>query len=395
MNNVLILGAGASFDAGIPLLSGFVDKMWEFALRRTANGKALSSADIETFDRAVNVRNDLSAYHGRASFDDRNIEDLLSILSFNALAGDRKDRAKLEAFNQAITRTIELSCEVRHPGVFERGGGKIVEDGDDVYRQFWLAMFDWVKKGNALPSILTFNYDLVLERALLQILIGTRFDAYDKRLPFDGVRLSYLYEQLPDIAYDLKYVSYGDVKPKPGTVLVDAVGDTKKRLEIEILKLHGSTNFPKKKWDLSKAQFNFAATQDEPFILPPIFNKLSTTSPNKIWSAGQNRLRDAINVIFVGYSLPRTDIYMQYFLKAALGPNANLNRVFVFDPVLYRNDDSCREMKLRYEDCFAPQLRSRITFTPDERIALPGSIVPGSFKHFVNTLRSNPRALLF
>ncbi len=116
MNNVLILGAGSSFDAGIPLLSGFVDKMWEFALRRTANGNPLTSADIETFDRAVNVRNDLSAYHGRASFDDRNIEDLLSILSFNALAGDRTDRAKLEAFNQAITRTIELSCAVQHPG---------------------------------------------------------------------------------------------------------------------------------------------------------------------------------------------------------------------------------------------------------------------------------------
>lgn len=84
-NNVIILGAGFSHDAGIPLLGGFVERMWEFAARKTHNGNPLDAADLEIFEDAIQVKNELDSYHGRAVFDDRNIEDILSILSFNVL----------------------------------------------------------------------------------------------------------------------------------------------------------------------------------------------------------------------------------------------------------------------------------------------------------------------
>ena len=102
MKNVLILGAGSSFNAGVPLLGGFMEKMWEFARRRKVGENPLSEEDAKIFDRAIEIRDELGTYHGRANFDDRNIEDILSILSFNALAGDRKDRDKLSSFNKAI-----------------------------------------------------------------------------------------------------------------------------------------------------------------------------------------------------------------------------------------------------------------------------------------------------
>src|SRR4051812_27569722 len=114
--NVIILGAGFSCDAGVPLMARFVETMWHLATNGHYDGKTLTEEDRDVFARAVHVRNTLDGYHGRANFDDRNIEDVLSILSFNAVSGSEEAKAHLEAMNRAITRTIELTCAVKHSG---------------------------------------------------------------------------------------------------------------------------------------------------------------------------------------------------------------------------------------------------------------------------------------
>ena len=116
-DNVIILGAGFSHSAGIPLLGGFVERMWEFAVRKSHGGQDLSPQDLEIFEDAIKVKNELDGYHGRAVFDDRNIEDILSILSFNVLGGARGDKDKLNRMNRAIAKTIELCCTITHTGV--------------------------------------------------------------------------------------------------------------------------------------------------------------------------------------------------------------------------------------------------------------------------------------
>jgi hypothetical protein len=116
VDNVIILGAGASHDAGIPLLAGFVERMWEYDVRGTNGQDHLSDSDKTIFRRAMEVFKELDGYHGRSAFDDRNIEDILSILSFNIIAGRKQDRDKLDHTIKAIARTIELSCAVKHSG---------------------------------------------------------------------------------------------------------------------------------------------------------------------------------------------------------------------------------------------------------------------------------------
>ena len=111
-----------------------------------------------------------------------------------------------------------------------------------------------------------------------------------------------------------------------------------------------------------------------------------------MWTSALDHLRSAKNVVVVGYSLPQTDIYMQYFLKAALGPNLDLNKLIVFDPVLFSSSTGCAEMKHRYESCFSPQLRSRIFFDP---IVNTPSTQQGTAEAFVRMLESEPAALLF
>lgn len=394
-HTVFLLGAGFSKPAGIPLLSGFVDRMLEIAVRGVP-GENDDSDDVVTLRDAMKIRGELDGYHGRAHFDDRNIEDILSILSFNVLGGGRRESAKLATMARAIAKTIELSCAVKHPGV-EPNRGRVVTDGPELYRRFWKALFSAHSAGHKLPALLTFNYDLVLERSLLQVLIGTSYGS-SERIPFERFRLNYHTPHAPTRQYKIEYVQYDSWgrKGRPyerGTMLKEEpVSSNGPVPAIEILKLHGSLNFPKKlpKQDIARA--NWASALDEPFILPPVFNKLNGNGPAPMWRAALERLRNARNVIIVGYSLPQTDIYMQYFLKAAIGPNRDLDRIVVFDPVLFTDGERCADMRRRYETCFAPQLRNRIQFTP---VCNPPSIPAGTTEAFVQLLEQSPKSILF
>ncbi len=80
--------------------------------------------------------------------------------------------------------------------------------------------------------------------------------------------------------------------------------------------------------------------------------------------------------------MPKTDIYMNYFFKAGLGPNVNLNKVYVFNPVLFEDSDENTMMRERYSECFAPQLKSRLIFEPKNGSNNPN----GTFKHFVGKI---------
>ncbi len=108
IDNVIIIGAGASFDAAIPLMNGFVERMWELSVKERIGDVSLSEDDKTIFANAMKVRSELDGYHGRANFDDRNIEDILSLLSFNIIGGKQTDRDKFNWIIRAIARTIDL-----------------------------------------------------------------------------------------------------------------------------------------------------------------------------------------------------------------------------------------------------------------------------------------------
>ena len=383
-DNVIILGAGASYDAGIPLMAGFVEKMWEFSVRKKVNGEPMSSDDIDTFKKAIEIKNELNSYHGRASFDDMNLEDILSILSFNEINLSSSKKSKL--FTKAISRTIELTCQVKHDGE-----NKIQNYGQNCYRDFWCHLFiNHTRYNKKMPVIISLNYDLVLERALFQFLTGTMIVANDIPVFGQGIEIDYHYEPVGKFHYIIEKTRLNfDSKERLESRL--RKGATENPIRIEILKLHGSLNFPSAK---TKETLSLVHPIDTPFILPPIINKMSSAkSITNMWAVALQKLRSAKNIIIVGYSLPQTDIYMQYFLKTALGPNLNLNRVYVFDPVLYQQNATSQDSKVmmdRYSSCFSPQLRNKkIIFWPGRKLGKAG----GDFKHFVNEL--NRRDILF
>src|SRR5882724_7976061 len=105
-HNVIIFGAGASVDAGVPVLNSFVDTMWGYAIRGKSNSGTLDAEQKATLAHAQKIRYELENYSSRAYFDSRNIEDVLSLLSFEALANPgRVDDYK--AMVKSIALTIE------------------------------------------------------------------------------------------------------------------------------------------------------------------------------------------------------------------------------------------------------------------------------------------------
>lgn len=389
--NVILLGAGASHAAGIPLLGNFMERIWELAKTGVAVHRELTDDEVKLLLRAVEIKNSMREYHAQVAFDQFNIEDILSILSFDVLAGSKQGREQLDDFTRAISLTIELSCEVGHHGKLN----SMCDQGPEQFRAFWKGLFGAMKRDLlGMPAIISFNYDLVLERALLQTIIGWPLKGYREFIRGRRLLIRYDHKNCDAVEYDLKSGDYGmgpDAKhglylevPKKVEAKVPSI------IEIPIIKPHGSLNFPKQSRD---SEWSIVKAVPDPAILPPVFNKASVEIGAPIWKAGMEALRNCKNLIICGYSLPTTDTYMQYFLKSALGPNPDLNRIFVFDPVLFEDGRGGEALKERYSKYFSPQFQKRIQFTPDSDGIKPKKL--GTFEHFAELLEKRPEALLF
>jgi hypothetical protein len=290
-DNVIILGAGASADAGIPLLGEFMDTMLDIARRGKRDDKAVSKEDLAVIEEGLKVRDELDTYHGRAAFDVWNIEDLLSILAFSNQGG-------LERMTKAIGKVIELTCSVKHDGNL---GTKQLNTS--MYMRFWRALIDWSQERRIqVPPTLTFNYDLVLERSLLHALVGPYYGA-QKNLNRQGIEVRYSTDAIDNIRLKILQAHFRksiDSYPEAGTILQEFTKsedpDLSDLLRIEILKLHGSLNFSRpefRKIALTTNVEKLIYPLDDPLILPPVFNKVTNSVGKDVWSHALQVLRSA------------------------------------------------------------------------------------------------------
>jgi len=399
--NVIILGAGASFDAGIPLMSNFIDTMWNLARTGRSWEGSISLSDRKILENALGVREDLDGYHGRAAFDMWNIEDLLSILSFNAMAGGETEKNRFEAITKGIAKTIEITCNVRHNGTLN---GDTDAGRNYIYEEFWKSLILWARETELpLPPIVTFNYDLVLERSLLRVLTGPRyFGGHDNAFPWKRVLFRYGASAFNDVVFDAKVVPWnnwgeGSRHSSLGLSLEESSSapdeDDSQTLRVHLYKLHGSLNFPRsenEKFESNIAGKRLVTALEDPLILPPVFNKAMNTLGGSTWAEALRCIRACKNLIICGYSLPATDIYMQYFLKSALGPNQDLNRMFIYDRSLFVPEETeCADaLKKRYSAIFSPAIQPRIRFDPPRHNG-------GTFQDMVYILQRYPGEILF
>ena len=282
---VFVLGAGFSKSAGAPL----VDEILPVAKDIFANNfNSLDSFEAEFFINVFDYYKDLRQARVKVNFDIDNIEELFSIIDMNIThSKDSKDLITTkEALSYLILKTLEVS---------------ISSTKYDKYYSLLKNLYS--KKANEDFSLITFNYDLILERAL------------------ENGSCNYNYCTSP--------------KEKP-------ISNTQKKL----LKLHGSSN-----WLIGKEcghlhtlptkavgkLYNHLCPKDSkptiPLLVPPTWNKRFETAYIKnVWYHAFEELKSANTIIFIGYSLPKTDLYFRHFLTLALKDNMKLRKIIVINP---------------------------------------------------------------
>lgn len=324
-NNVYILGAGFSAPAGMPVMSNFMTRMRDVReLSSDLPPEAARAIDLVLEERAL-----LSGVRDKVKLDLDNVEDLFSLIDAKA-TGERGDTARrlTTSVRKAISATLLFSVQQIEPvrmhiesGADERfvremvnynpnegrneSGGRLESDPYRLFSALLLHRLDAETDiHSGTDTVITFNYDLILENAL----------------KWRGVR--------PDYCLDTKDYSDG----------------TRPTIEaLKVIKVHGSIN-----WEdhgrfsvkvVDQPQELIERPNGRPLLIPPTWAKGSQTRLSRLlWSNAVDAIQKAHRIVIIGYSMPKTDLYFKYMLAAGLRENSSLRRFSVVNRVSMKEE---------------------------------------------------------
>jgi hypothetical protein len=181
-------------------------------------------------------------------------------------------------------------------------------------------------------TILTFNYDLVIEEAFTSAHMWNPRDGYGATLPGLTLEWARLWLQ-----------SRGS--PKPG------------KSKLLLLKLHGSLgwgSYPNRIVKLKGRPYYVRRNKYEGIsVLPPGWNKRIHVNPYKqFWREARLRLEGCESLLIVGYSLPETDLLAKALFSEVVRMRA-VRRAYLKQLVLV---DPNSEVRAKFVKLFTPAL---------------------------------------
>jgi len=316
---VFILGAGASADAGLPVMANFLDRARDYFTQGLADPR-----EEEAFKKVFEAIHELKGITFKSSLDLNNIEAVFSAIDMGLLLGKIGDipEGELEIIygniQKLIAVTIDLSTRVN---VLEKPSKQL--EGSyynfvSIIKDFFLekALTSRNSALYPLPTIITFNYDIALDYAF----------------HLHGIPIDY------------------------------CTTTSSGKRQIKLIKLHGSVNWGYSDkhdqvfyWELedflekkgitrtesspirigSLISFEKDANGDSlkgPFIVPPAWSKREYHQKiQPVWRAGARALSEAEAIYVIGYSLPETDVFFKYLFSLSTFSDASIRRFCVFD----------------------------------------------------------------
>jgi hypothetical protein len=299
----VILGAGFSKSAGLPLTRELFDKVPAHRpgadLRRQE--EVLAAFETWRVDQPVG---------------DANPERWLELLyndRDNALAKMRFGTVWADAIRFVLRRLTESASATRpyYYGVASHKCG-------ETHRAFW----ETVKMTLGLHNVVTMNYDILAERAL-------HSQTADGEHHPDWYYSGFQYRQMVN--------QIRDVSRKPGDTARDR--NVPLGTSFPIYKLHGSVNWAWEPHSPSmkihndvRAAFRPNEDHGEPAVIPPVPEKAMHPEFQRIWLEAGKVLSQSTTWLICGYSLPAYDEALERFFRDAAGSARDLQRVIIIDP---------------------------------------------------------------
>jgi len=327
---LFVLGAGASYGDDVPLQRDILPVLLDGSmahLERSAMGRQVKEFIEANFyvDALTGECPKLEAVFGFLDYFITQHESLNSKYSYDE-----------------IVLIKENLIKIIHYIVDERSNRK-----SPYYRRFWAA----VQRHNRNVSIITLNYDTLLEQAFEPLYPGTGYIDY-------CVHLMNYEKQNTLREFQFWINPRGPVLAEPG----------ENPVPFKIIKLHGSLNWKYcnccnqallTTWDrgidLDSGSFvgytkpeqkvydymcPLDGTDFETLILPPSYVKiLNNPVISQLFSEASREIRATRRIVFIGYSLSDGDVHIKALFKKHLHPDVELVAV---------NPKSSRSVRHRY-----------------------------------------------
>ncbi len=305
-HNVYILGAGFSADGGVPLVSNFLERMADSMDWLSSNGR---DREVEAVQNVFSFRLRAAGAAYRAQIDVENIEELFS------LASASESRTFTKDITTAIAATIDFARSTSPVSECVVGKKVTVGNGWDrkdetipTYQLYAGMISGQMCEGSTETrnSVITFNYDTLLEDALADL----------------QIQFSY---GLPSAAAD--YRDSGKSTPPRAA------------RPLGIFKLHGSVNWGTLAKSGSKVRiypnYHAVPANERLLLVPPTWRKVFGGQLSAVWEHSVKALTEATRIIVIGFSMRPTDAHFKYLLAAGLQNNISLRRFLFVNPGLY------------------------------------------------------------
>jgi hypothetical protein len=341
LKNVFILGAGASRQAGGPLMSDFLDRAEEL-MRSKKDGIVQAFVSFQdVFDSIA----ELQAVHAKSFLDLNNIEVLFGAIEMAQMIcklGER-DQEKIIKLRESIITLILKTLEYSIGYPVQNQGINPPPPFDAFVRMLSGAN---TRRQKISPDIheycfITFNYDIALDFALYHSSMNFNYCLEDR------VQTNYpLLKLHGSINWGVcekcnKIIPFHISEAKPTTI--DLFDNDHIYYDLSS-KIHLKSCCETK-------------LKGPPVLVPPTWNKTSYHGQlGNVWKRAAEELSRAENIFIIGYSLPETDSFFRYLFALGSESSTRIKRFWVFDP------DSSGQVENRFRKLIGRGLENRFQY---------------------------------
>ena len=307
---VFVLGAGASREAGAPLMLDFLDVASNL-LRTGRAGQRKAS-----FEAVFKGIGELQLVHSKAQLDIQNLESVFAAFEMARIVGkfgnysSEEINCLADAMNDVIVGTLEstLPLPVRNRRVL----------APPPYGDLVDLIGDLVQKPTPGESVavVTFNYDMAADYAF-HVVGGPITYALGEPTRNDAIPLLKLHGSLNWA----KCCKCGAVVPWP-------LGDYFRQHNWPFLLEETTSAILGIATHLQEHEHCGEPVHPQPVIVPPTWNKSDHhLSLSQVWARAAKEMGEAESIFVIGYSLPPSDAFFRYlYALGTVGRAPRYNR---------------------------------------------------------------------